>query len=88
LTEDGNDPNGDLSAGFGQAGNGDFSTNLGVPDCTAFCDSASNSMLNGSWAVDILSVDSASSSATPEPVTFALTGGALALLVVRRRRTI
>jgi uncharacterized protein (TIGR03382 family) len=86
LTEDGNDPIGDLSDGFNETGMGDFTTSFGVTGCTAFCDSPSNSMLNGQWAVDILSVDSATETTTPEPLTFVLTGGALSLLALTRRR--
>ena len=67
LTEDGNDPNGDLIDGFSEAGNGDF-TASGA--CTEFCDSLSGAQLTGNWAVDILT---SQESATPKPGTVALT---------------
>ena len=83
LTQDGNDPNGNLSDGFGETGNPNFTAN---GSCTQFCDSLSGDQLSPNWAVDILSVNSAVSS--PEPVSTALTGSGLVFLglIVRRRK--
>jgi hypothetical protein len=88
LTQDGNYSNGDLSAGFGQQGNPQF-TASGF--CTAFCDSLTGTSLTGNWAVDILNVDSASAvpdsaSTVPEPVSVILTGCGLSLLALARGR--
>lgn len=80
LTEDGNDPNGDLGAGFMEQGNGNFTA---TGSCLGFCDSLSGAQLTGNWAVDILNVDSAGPAVTiPEPGTPALTGSLLALLAL------
>ena len=54
LTQSGNDPNGNLSDGFTEQGQGDFTANGG---CQAFCDIFGNTD-NGNWAVDILNVAS------------------------------
>lgn len=80
LTQDGNNPNGDLSDGFSAEGAGNFTAS---GDCTQFCDSLSGQALSGNWAVDILAVDSVSEpSATPEPAPLELTLIGLALIVV------
>jgi hypothetical protein len=84
LTEDGNDPLGDLSDGFSEEGNGNF-TAFGT--CTMFCDSLSGTQLTGNWDVEILGVGSAGSgSAAPEPRTVLLTGIGLSLLAVAGRK--
>jgi hypothetical protein len=83
LTESGNDSNGNLSDGFSEQGAGDFTAN---GSCKVFCDGFGNTD-DGSWAVDILNVTSASPAvATPEPATMALCGCAISLLLVFRRR--
>jgi hypothetical protein len=85
LTQSGNDPNGDLSAGFAQQGNPDFTA---VPGLCAgpFCDF--NGIQNtGNWAVDILNVTSATGPASvPEPGTILLGGCGIALAAVMARR--
>jgi hypothetical protein len=79
LTQSGNDPMGSLSDGFTEQGQGNFTCPQGF--CDAFGDQQ-----NGSWAVDILNVDSASQadagSAAPEPGSYQLTGVALLLLTL------
>ncbi len=83
LTQDGNDSNGDLSDGFAEQGNPNFTAD---GPCPQFCDSLSGDQLTGNWAVDILTVTSATQ--LPEPVSLALTGCGLALLgfMVRKRK--
>jgi hypothetical protein len=85
LTQSGNEPIGDLSDGFTEQGQGDFTAN---GSCPAFCDVLGNTD-NGNWAVDILNVTSATQvgvSATPEPSTWVLSIGGITLLVAWRRR--
>jgi hypothetical protein len=75
LSQWGNDPAGDLSDGFIMQGNPTYTAS---GNCGMFCDVNSNQD-TGNWAVDILSVSSATiPSATPEPSTLLL--GGLALL--------
>jgi len=81
LTEYYNLPNGDLSDGFSQQGTGDFTA---TGSCPEFCD-FEGTQRTGNWAVDILTEDS--SSATPEPSSYALTGCGLALLALAGRRS-
>jgi hypothetical protein len=81
LTESGNDPNGSLSDGFSEQGQGNFTAN---GPCTAFCDALGNQD-NGNYAVDILNVSSVPAS-TPEPVTMLLAGCGLALIGLTKRR--
>jgi hypothetical protein len=84
LTQSPNTPMGALSDGFAQQGNGNFTATGACPE---FCDFGGNPG-NGNWALDILFVDSASEPAeTPEPFTFVLAGGGLALLALARRVT-
>jgi len=84
LTQDGNDPNGDLSAGFSEQGNPNFTAN-GL--CNQFCDSLSGNELAGTWAVDILGVNSANpATVVPEPATISLTGIGLSLLSLASRK--
>jgi hypothetical protein len=77
---------GDLDCGFSQQGQGDYTPVTTVePDCTAFCGTF-GTQENGSWAVDILNVSSASvPDATPEPMTLLLAGCGLALIGFARR---
>ena len=83
LTESGNDPNGSLSDGFGEQGQGDFTAS---GSCTAFCDTFGNTD-DGNWAVDISNVTSASvPTSTPEPAAILLGGGGLALIGLAKRR--
>jgi hypothetical protein len=83
LTESGNFPNGSLSDGFTEEGQGNFTAN---GNCPAFCDTFGNTD-NGNWAVDILNVTSATQAgATPEPSTWVLSIGGIALLLVAWRR--
>jgi MYXO-CTERM domain-containing protein len=83
LTVSGNDPNGSLSDGFSQQGQGDFTAN---GPCLDFCDAFGNQD-SGNWAVDIVNVSSASNSGTaPEPATMLLAGGGLVLIGLARRR--
>jgi hypothetical protein len=77
LTESGNQPNGNLSDGFSQQGNGNFTCPQG------FCD-VLGGQNNGTYAVDILNVASASSVAAPEPGTALLFGLSLFLLCAIR----
>jgi hypothetical protein len=84
LTETGNDPDGDLSAGFTEQGLGDFTAS---GPCTAFCGTFGDQD-NGNWALDISGVSAASEAgAVPEPVTFLLTAAGISLiaLVASRR---
>ena len=81
LTESGNDPNGNLSDGFSEQGNGDFTAS---GTCAAFCDTFGNQD-KGKWAVDIVNVDSVS--AVPEPGTvLPAFSGLFVIALVRRRR--
>lgn len=83
LTQAGNDPNGSLSDGFTEQGQGNFTAN---GNCPAFCDTFGNTD-NGKWAVDILNVTSATQvGATPEPSTWVLSIGGIALLLAALRR--
>jgi hypothetical protein len=87
LTESGNDSlgvgfPGDLSLGFSEQGQGDFTAS---GSCPAFCDVFGNQD-NGNWAVDILNVSSASEAgATPEPATILLAGCGIALMGLAKR---
>jgi hypothetical protein len=81
LTQYGNDSEGDLSDGFSETGNPTFTAD---PPCPQFCDLLSGDQLSGNWAVDILTVTSAS--AVPEPVSMALTWCGLAILGVMARK--
>ncbi len=63
LTESGNEPAGNLGDGFIEQGQGNFTCVQG------FCDAFGNHQ-NGTWAVDIRNVQSAS--AVPEPATLPL----------------
>ncbi len=87
LTESGNDPNGDLSAGFAQQGNPNFTAIPGL--CSGpFCDFNGNQD-NGHWAVDVLNVTSASGpGSVPEPATILLTGGGITLIALTRRNKV
>ncbi len=85
LTQSGNIPLGDLSDGFFQQGAGDYTAS---GSCAAFCDTSGNTD-SGNWAVDILNVTSATEEgvpATPEPSTWVLSIGGIALLLVAWRR--
>lgn len=85
LTQSGNLPAGSLSDGFIEQGQGNFTAN---GPCTAFCDTFGNTD-NGSWAVDILNVTSATEvgvPSTPEPSTWVLSIGGMALLLAALRR--
>jgi hypothetical protein len=85
LTQYYNLPNGNLSDGFSEQGQGNFTANGG---CLAFCDIFGNTN-NGNWAVDILNVASATQvggSATPEPSTWVLSIAGLALIPMAWRR--
>jgi hypothetical protein len=85
LTQSGNFPMGSLSDGFTEQGQGNFTAN---GNCPAFCDTFGNTD-NGNWAVDILNVNSATqvgAPATPEPSTWVLSVGSIALLLVALRR--
>ena len=75
LTQSGNTPNGNLSDGFSQQGNGNFTCPQG------FCDILGGQN-NGTYAVDILNVASATS--VPEPGTILLCGFSLFLLCAIR----
>jgi hypothetical protein len=81
LTESGNEPVGDLSDGFTEQGQGNFTCQQG------FCDEFGDQQ-NGTWAVDILNVTSAATpgSSTPEPMTFPLMGTSLLLAGLAKRR--
>ena len=93
LTQVGNFANspdgfpGDLGFGFSQQGNGDYTPGFNpIPGCTAFCGTL-GTQENGNWAVDILGVTSATEvGATPEPSTWVLSIGGIALLLVALRR--
>jgi PEP-CTERM motif len=94
LTQEGNVANcadflpGDLSCGFSQQGNGNYTpAATGLPGCTAFCGTLFTQE-DGHWAVDILNVASATevSGATPEPSTWILSIAGIALLLVASRR--
>lgn len=86
-----NGPN--LSDGFERAGQGNFTGALG--DCSQgyFCDVSGVSPYNnrdGNWEFDILGVNSASTSTTPEPASLALlalAGGAFAIARKKFRTT-
>ena len=83
LTQSGNEPIGDLSDGFTEQGQGDFTAN---GNCPAFCDLLGNTD-NGNWAVDISNVTSATEvGATPEPSTWVLSIAGIALLLAAWRR--
>jgi hypothetical protein len=83
LTETGNDPAGDLSAGFTEQSQGDFTAS---GPCTAFCGTFGDQD-NGNWAVDILGVSAASeASAVPEPVTFLPTAAGISLIALAASR--
>lgn len=78
LTESGNDPAGNLSDGFIEQGQGDFTCPQG------FCDVFGDHQ-NGSWAVDIRNVESASIEGVPEPGTFSLVCGFLLIFAAKVR---
>ena len=86
LTENDNFPNGDLSTGFSEAGEGDFTA--GWDGCTAsrFCDSYGFAR-TGNWALDI-SAASPVAAVVPEPSSFALAFAGLMLVaaIARTRR--
>jgi hypothetical protein len=94
LTQLGNTSNcpdnfaGDLGCGFSQEGNGDYTPGTtGDPGCTAFCGSLGNTQEDGHWAVDILNVTSATQvGAVPEPTTWVLSIGGIAVLLAAMRR--
>jgi hypothetical protein len=69
LTESGNVPNGQLSDGFSQQGNGNFAG--GFVDFNGFQE-------DGHWAIDIGPVDTAAIPGAPEPASFGLAGAGLA----------
>lgn len=83
LTQAGNFPNGDLSDGFSPLG-------LACPPA-GFCDGFGDPT-TGAWAVDFLFVNSDNTvshltgAAIPEPATWLLTSGGIALLGLMRRR--
>ena len=96
LTQSGNSATcadgfpGDVLCPFSEEGQGDY-TPIATdnPDCTAFCGTFPPTQENGNWAVDILNVTSATeegAGATPEPSTWLLSIGGIALLLVALRR--
>ena len=84
LTEADNLPAGDLSDGFTQVGNGDFTCQefLGQPG--AFCD-ASPSQRDANYEVDV-TTPGGKVSPTPEPASFVLLLTGCLLLICQRRR--
>jgi uncharacterized protein (TIGR03382 family) len=80
-----NGPN--LSNGFSETGNGNFTCPNFAGTSGPFCD-ITGSERDGNWAVDISGVSTASipGAGTPEPATFFLAGGAAAVLALVRRR--
>lgn len=72
-----------LSDGFANAGQGDFTASS---RCSRFED-ASNHCRDGHWAFDILNVNSAATTAVPEPATLTLLGLSLFGGLATRRRT-
>ena len=80
LVESPNTSNGDLSSGFAQTGNGNFTCAPG------FCDFG-GSQRTGAWAIDIISADSASAvTSTPEPASWMLACLGAAILAGARRK--
>ncbi|MCU1260257.1 MAG: sorting protein [Bryobacterales bacterium] len=81
LTESGNFSLGNLSDGFLQQGQGNFTANNCSPSSAqGFCDTFGNQN-NGNWALDIIGVNSATQvSGIPEPSSLSLAALALALL--------
>ena len=81
LTESGNVSLGNLSDGFLQQGQGNFTANNCSPSSPqGFCDAFGNEN-NGNWALDIIAVDSAAQvPGVPEPGSLSLAVLALALL--------
>ena len=77
-----NTSNGDLSNGFAQTGNGNFTCQQG------FCDFG-GSQRTGAWAIDIIGADSASAVLTsaPEPASWMLACLGIAILAGARRKT-
>ena len=82
LVESPNTSNGDLSSGFAQTGNGNFTCPQG------FCD-FNGSQRTGAWAIDIIGADSASAVLTsaPEPASWMLACLGTAILAGARRKT-
>jgi hypothetical protein len=80
LTESGNFSLGNLSDGFLQQGQGNFTaSNCSPSNPQGFCDTFGNHN-NGNWALDIIAVDSATQvSPVPEPSSWSLAACALML---------
>ena len=76
LTQSGNTPKGNLSDGFVQEGQGNYTCPQG------FCD-VFGSQQNGQWAIEIDNVNRATQA--PEPTTFVLGGVAILMLVFAKR---
>ena len=81
LVESPNTSNGDLSSGFAQTGNGNFTCSQG------FCDFG-GSQRTGAWAIDVTSADSASEVLTsaPEPASWMMAFLGTAILAGARRK--
>jgi hypothetical protein len=81
LSQNGNLPGGTYGDGFGQSGMGNFTAGeFGCSGPDPFCD-PNGAQRNGSWAVDILGVDSAADitgGSAPEPASMLLLGAGLA----------
>jgi PEP-CTERM motif len=89
LTENDNEALGpNLSNGFSEAGNGDFTGSEFGCGNGVFCDAAGDSQ-DGNWAVDIVGATSASPSgaAVPEPGTLGLLVAGFGGLLLKRRKT-
>ena len=83
LTENDNFPNGDLSTGFSEAGNGDFTAGWDGCSASKFCDSYGFAR-TGNWSLDI-SAATPVTAAVPEPSGIALTLAGLMLIAVMTR---